>query len=63
MHNAGVFREGKHTMSSKILGIDLGTTNSAMAVLEGGEPTIIVNAEGDRTTPSVVAFRPDGDRW
>ena len=49
-------------MSSKILGIDLGTTNSAMAVLEGGEPTIIVNAEGDRTTPSVVAFRPDGDR-
>ena len=62
MHNAGVFREGKHTMSSKILGIDLGTTNSAMAVLEGGEPTIIVNAEGDRTTPSVVAFRPDGDR-
>ena len=47
---------------SKILGIDLGTTNSAMAVLEGGEPTIIVNAEGDRTTPSVVAFRPDGER-
>lgn len=47
---------------SKVLGIDLGTTNSAMAVLEGGQPTIIVNAEGDRTTPSVVAFRPDGDR-
>ena len=47
---------------SKILGIDLGTTNSAMAVLEGGEPTIIVNAEGDRTTPSVVGFRADGDR-
>ena len=46
----------------KILGIDLGTTNSAMAVLEGGEPTIIVNAEGDRTTPSVVGFRADGDR-
>ena len=46
----------------KILGIDLGTTNSAMAVLEGGEPTIIVNAEGDRTTPSVVGFRADDDR-
>ena len=47
---------------SKIIGIDLGTTNSAMAVLEGGEPTIIVNAEGDRTTPSVVGFRKDGER-
>ena len=47
---------------SKILGIDLGTTNSAMAVLEGGAPTTIVNAEGDRTTPSVVGFRADGDR-
>ena len=46
----------------KILGIDLGTTNSAMAVLEGGSPTIIVNAEGDRTTPSVIGFRADGDR-
>ena len=46
----------------KILGIDLGTTNSAMAVFEGGDPTIIVNAEGDRTTPSVVGFRADGDR-
>ena len=46
----------------KIIGIDLGTTNSAMAIFEGGEPTIIVNAEGDRTTPSVVGFRSDGDR-
>jgi molecular chaperone DnaK len=46
----------------KIIGIDLGTTNSAMAIFEGGEPTIIVNAEGDRTTPSVVGFRADGDR-
>ncbi|QWT17798.1 molecular chaperone DnaK [Collinsella sp. zg1085] len=47
---------------AKILGIDLGTTNSAMAVLEGGAPTTIVNAEGDRTTPSVVGFRSEGDR-
>ena len=46
----------------KILGIDLGTTNSAMAVLKGGTPTTIVNAEGDRTTPSVVGFRAEGDR-
>ena len=46
----------------KILGIDLGTTNSAMAVLEGGQPTIIVNAEGERTTPSVVAFSKTGER-
>ena len=46
---------------SKIIGIDLGTTNSCMAVIEGGEPTVIPNAEGSRTTPSVVAFKKDGE--
>src|SRR4026207_331831 len=47
---------------SKIIGIDLGTTNSVVAVMEGGEPTVITNAEGGRTTPSVVAFTKDGSR-
>ncbi len=47
---------------AKVLGIDLGTTNSAMAAIEGGEPSVIPNAEGGRTTPSVVAFTKDGQR-
>lgn len=47
---------------SKIIGIDLGTTNSAVAVMEGSEPTVIVNSEGKRTTPSVVSFTKDGER-
>ena len=48
--------------SEKVLGIDLGTTNSCMAIMEGGQPVVIANAEGGRTTPSVVAFSKDGER-
>ena len=47
---------------SKTVGIDLGTTNSVIAVMEGGEPTVIINAEGSRITPSVVAFTKKGEK-
>ncbi|MCX5902946.1 MAG: Hsp70 family protein, partial [Proteobacteria bacterium] len=46
---------------AKAIGIDLGTTNSVVAVMEGGEPTVIINEEGSRLTPSVVAFTKDGE--
>ena len=49
-------------MADKVIGIDLGTTNSVVSVMEGGDPVVIPNAEGGRTTPSVVGFSKDGER-
>jgi molecular chaperone DnaK len=48
-------------MAKKVIGIDLGTTNSVVAIMEGGEPKVIINEEGSRLTPSVVAFTRDGE--
>ena len=56
-----IARRNQQSMS-KVIGIDLGTTNSVVAVMEGGEPAVIVNQEGGRTTPSVVGFTKDGER-
>src|SRR5438552_13977840 len=50
------------TTGKKVIGIDLGTTNSVVSVMEGGQPTVIVNQEGSRITPSVVAFTKEGER-
>lgn len=53
---------GLAVVCEKVVGIDLGTTNSAVAAMEGGKPTILTNAEGQRTTPSVVAYTKNGDK-
>src|ERR1044072_7105569 len=55
------FTKGFSTMA-KVLGIDLGTTNSCMSVMEGGDPVVLENSEGARTTPSIVAFAKNGER-
>src|SRR5512144_2178330 len=57
-----VGRKELRSMARKVIGIDLGTTNSVVAVMEGGQPTVVVNQEGSRLTPSVVAITKDGER-
>ena len=57
-----IISESEFLIMSKIIGIDLGTTNSCVAVLEGGEPTVITNPEGGRTTPSIVGFSKNEER-
>src|SRR6187455_1479377 len=60
--NLGFLSKSRSIFMAKVIGIDLGTTNSCMAVMEGGEPTVLENSEGKRTTPSVVAFTKSGER-
>src|SRR5918992_502460 len=62
LSNSNTLSGELRNMPAKVIGIDLGTTNSVVAVMEGGQPTVIVNQEGARLTPSVVAFTKDGER-
>src|SRR6266550_8523874 len=61
-HRSVLEKRGQRQMPGKVIGIDLGTTNSVVAVMEGGQPEVIVNQEGSRITPSVVGFTKDGER-